>query len=187
MVLEKKADVLHAPNRLCLFVCLFALFVTYFLLILYIMLPLPSLMTENNFWTSGLRLFTTDWQNLFFSFNESDKPYANDILLSREQTQIPMICMKRRWRKRDCPLRIRRLSNEPPLPSILLASVQPLENKINDLRGRLNYQWDIKKCYLMFHGVVAERCHYTAGWSYAAGRIEQQCLVRQGAEDYVFL
>ena len=35
----------------------------------------------------------------FFSFNESDEPYSNDILLSREQAQIPVICGKRREEK----------------------------------------------------------------------------------------
>jgi hypothetical protein len=49
------------------------------------MLLLPSIMTENNFWTSGLRLLTTDWQILFFSFNETDETDANNILLSQEQ------------------------------------------------------------------------------------------------------
>ena len=80
-----------------------------------------------------------------FSFNESD---VTDILLSREQAQIPVICVKRRRRKRGrmsgCLLRICRRVNNPPLPSVLLANVQSLENKIDDLRARLNYQHDIK-------------------------------------------
>ena len=36
----------------------------------------------------------------FFSFNESDEPDANDILHSWEQAQIPVICVKKRQRKR---------------------------------------------------------------------------------------
>ena len=54
------------------------------------------------------------------------------------------------WRKRGkrsgCPLRICRRWNKPPLPSILLANVQSLYIEIDELRGRLNYQWDIKNC-----------------------------------------
>jgi hypothetical protein len=55
-------------------------------------------MTENN-WTSELQLLTPIWQNPVFSFNESDEPDVNDILLSREQAQIYVICVKRRLRK----------------------------------------------------------------------------------------
>ncbi|CDQ56629.1 unnamed protein product [Oncorhynchus mykiss] len=117
------------------------------------MLQLPSLMTKNNFWTSGLQLLTTDWQNRFPPFNKSYQPHADDILLSREQAQIPGICVKRRQRKRGqravCLLRIRRQSNKPPLPSILLANVRSLEKEIDDLRGRLNYQWDIQNCNIL--------------------------------------
>jgi hypothetical protein len=36
----------------------------------------------------------------FFPYNVSDEPDANDILLSREQAQIFLICVKRRWRKK---------------------------------------------------------------------------------------
>ena len=101
------------------------------------MLLLLSLMTENNFWTSEQRLLTTNWQKHFFHFNEYDEPNMKDILLSREQAQIPVICVKRRLRKRGqrtgCFLRLRRRSNIPPLPSVLLANMQSLENKIDDL------------------------------------------------------
>ena len=51
-----------------------------------------------------------------------------DILLSWEQAQIPVICM-----------RIRRRASKLPLPSILLANMQSLENKIDDLLLRLSY------------------------------------------------
>jgi hypothetical protein len=89
MVPEKKDDVL-CPQPIVFFCVVWNLFLK---LILYIMLALPSLMNKNNFWTSGLRLLTTDWQNPFFPFNEYD------ILLSQEQAQIPVICVKRRQRK----------------------------------------------------------------------------------------
>jgi hypothetical protein len=40
--------------------------------------------------------------------------------------------------------------NKPPLPSILLvANMQSLENKIDDLRGTLNYQQDIQNCSIL--------------------------------------
>jgi hypothetical protein len=78
---------------------------------------------------------------------------VNDILLSQEQAQIPVICVKRRQKKRvwsaGCLLRIRRQSNKPPLLSILLENVQTLENKMGDLRGRLNPQRDIQNCNIL--------------------------------------
>jgi hypothetical protein len=69
---------------------------------------------------------------VLFSFNESDEPVANDILLSQEQAYILVICD---W--------------IPPLPSILLANVQYLDNKIDDLDGRLNHQRDIQTCNIL--------------------------------------
>ena len=57
-------------------------------------------MTENNFWKSEQRLLTMNQQKPFFPFNESDEPDVNAILLCWEQAKIPVICVKRRWRKR---------------------------------------------------------------------------------------
>ena len=56
------ADVLRAPSHVILFVfcCCFVCN-----LFFYIMLLLPSLMTENNSWTSAQRLLTTSWKKLF--------------------------------------------------------------------------------------------------------------------------
>jgi hypothetical protein len=85
-----------------------------------------------------------------FSFNESDE---KDILLSREQAQMPIICVKKRRRKRGrrsgCLLRIRRRASKHPLPSVLLDNMQSLENRIDDLRLRLSYQRDIKNCNIL--------------------------------------
>jgi hypothetical protein len=114
---------------------------------MYIVLPLPSLMTKNNFWTSGLRLLTKAWQNLFSSLNESEAD-ANDILLSREQAQIPVICVKERQRKRARREFVGDRIN-PPLPSILLANMQSLDNKIDDLHRILNYQRNIQNCNIL--------------------------------------
>ncbi len=42
--------------------------------------------------------------------------------------------------------RLRKRAHSPPLPSILLANVQSLENKMDDLRARISFQWDIRDC-----------------------------------------
>ncbi len=40
--------------------------------------------------------------------------------------------------------RLRKRAHSPPLPSILLANVQSLENKMDDLRARISFQRDIR-------------------------------------------
>ena len=85
-----------------------------------------------------------------FFFNEAD---AKGILLSREWAQIHIFCVKKILRKKerrsDCLLRIRRRVSKLPQPSVLLANVQSLENKMDDLRSRLSNQWDIKNCNVL--------------------------------------
>ncbi len=45
--------------------------------------------------------------------------------------------------------RLRNRAHSPPLPSILLANVQSLENKMNDLRARTSFQRDIRDCNIL--------------------------------------
>ena len=47
-------------------------------------------------------------------------------------------------------MRISRRVGNPPLPSVLLANLQSLENKLDELRSRLSYQRDIKNYNLSF-------------------------------------
>ena len=46
-------------------------------------------------------------------------------------------------------MRICRRVGNPPLTSILLANVQSLENKLDELRLRLSYQRDMKNCNIL--------------------------------------
>ena len=75
--------------------------------------------------------------------NESD---AKDLLQTPDKAQIPVIRMKKRQRYRGhrsgCLVRIR--VGNPPLPSVLLANVQSLDNKMDELRSKLYLQQDIK-------------------------------------------
>ena len=58
MAEEGMADVLLAPTKLYYFVL-------FLQLILYIMLMLPSLMTEKSFWKTEQRLLTLNWMKNF--------------------------------------------------------------------------------------------------------------------------
>ncbi|KAK1802517.1 hypothetical protein P4O66_021800 [Electrophorus voltai] len=45
--------------------------------------------------------------------------------------------------------RLRAQAHQAPLPSILLANVQSLDNKLDDLRARIKFQRDIRDCNLL--------------------------------------
>ncbi len=45
--------------------------------------------------------------------------------------------------------RLRKRAHSPPLPSILLANVRSLENKMDDLRARISFQRDIRDCNIL--------------------------------------
>ena len=74
------------------------------------------------------------YEDLFFS--ESD---GRDLLQSPDQAQIPVIRWRRKLRFRGkrsgCLVRIRRRVANLPLPSVLLANVQSLENKWDKLKA----------------------------------------------------
>ncbi len=53
---------------------------------------------------------------------------------------------KHRGRLAGIRNRLRKRAHSPPLPSILLANVQSLENKMDDLRARISFQGDIRDC-----------------------------------------
>ncbi len=60
----------------------------------------------------------------------------------------------RRWRKHHgrragIRNRLRKRAHSPPLPSILLANFQSLENKMDDLRARISFQRDIRDCSIL--------------------------------------
>ena len=86
----------------------------------------------------------------YFFFNESD---WKDILQSPEQTLIPVIRWRRKLRccgkRSGCLVRIRQRLAKLPFPSVLLANVQSLENKWDELKARISYQRDIKNCNVL--------------------------------------
>ncbi len=64
----------------------------------------------------------------------------NDHLNNRRRRR------KHRGRRAGIRNRLRKRAHSPPLPSILLANVQSLENKMDDLRARISFQQDIRDC-----------------------------------------
>ncbi len=66
----------------------------------------------------------------------------NDHLNNRRRRK------KHRGRRTGIHNRLRKRAHSPPLPSILLANVQSLENKMDDLRARISFQRDIRDCHI---------------------------------------
>ncbi|KAI3354708.1 hypothetical protein L3Q82_019203, partial [Scortum barcoo] len=59
---------------------------------------------------------------------------------------------RRRWKRGSRAgvlVRLRKHENRPPLLSILLANVQFLNNKLDELRSRMAFQRDIKNCNVL--------------------------------------
>ncbi len=56
---------------------------------------------------------------------------------------------KHRGKRAGIRNRLRKRAHSPPLPSILLANVQSLENKMDDLRARISFQRDIRDCNII--------------------------------------
>jgi hypothetical protein len=80
-------------------------------------------------------------------FNESE---VKDILIIPDQAIIPNTWSRRRGRRAGTLMRLRFQINKPLLPSVLLANVRSLENKLDKLHSRLSYQRDIKNCNILF-------------------------------------
>ncbi len=62
----------------------------------------------------------------------------------------PRKCCRRqkRGKRAGVLIRLRRRAFRPPLPTILLANVQSLDNKICELRSRISYQRETRDCVL---------------------------------------
>ncbi len=67
----------------------------------------------------------------------------NDHLNNRRRRK------KHRGRRAGIRNRLRKRAHSPPLPSILLANVQSLENKMDNLRARISFQRDIRDCNIL--------------------------------------
>ena len=53
---------------------------------------------------------------------------------------------RRRGKRAGIRNKLRSRAHRPPLPSILLANVQSIENKLDDIRARIKFQRDIRDC-----------------------------------------
>ena len=75
------------------------------------------------------------------------------MLYKRTIELIPEADPKHRWQRWGIQggllIRLRRSAHHPLLPSILLANVQSLDNKVDELRARISFQRDIRDCNIL--------------------------------------
>ena len=106
-------------------------------------------MTEKCFYISGQRLLTPYWRNHFSSTSWNGK----DLLQTPDKALIPVIRRRKRQRycgqRFGCLVRIRRREGDLPLPSVLLANVQSIDNKIDKLWSCISYKRDITNCNIL--------------------------------------
>ncbi len=80
---------------------------------------------------------------------ESGLEYYSPTELNNDHLNNPRRWRKHRGRCAGIRNRLRKRAHSPPLLSILLANVQSLENKMDDLRARISFQWDIRDCNIL--------------------------------------
>ncbi len=93
------------------------------------------------------------YTNLIQDTLYTDPAWPLEILRSTEADKGRLNNTRRR--KKHCGKRagirnrLRKRAHSPPLPSILLANVQSLENKMDDLRARISFQRDSRDCNIL--------------------------------------
>ncbi len=87
------------------------------------------------------------------TLSTADPAWPVEILRNAEvnkgRLNNPRRRKKHRGRRAGIRDRLRKKAHSPPLPSILLANVQSLENKMDDLRARTSFQRDIRDCNIL--------------------------------------
>ncbi len=93
------------------------------------------------------------YTNLIQDTLSTDPAWPLEILrnteLNNDHLNNPRRRRKHRGRRAGIRNRLRIRAHSPPLQSILLANVQSLENKMDDLRARISFQRDIRDCNIL--------------------------------------
>ncbi len=93
------------------------------------------------------------YTNLIQDTLSTDPAWPLEILrnteLNNDHLNNPRRRKRHRGRRAGIRNRLRERAHSPPLPSILLANVQSLENKMDDLRARISFQRDIRDCNIL--------------------------------------
>ncbi len=138
MALLCSAAVRVAPLRLCFYLLFYLLLISIFTHIT------SALITYDK---STLLDIGNRFTNLVQDTLSPNPSWPLEILRKAENKGHRRRNKKHRGNSAGIQNRLRKRAHSPPLLSILLANVQSLENKMDDLRARLSFQRDI----MMFH------------------------------------
>ncbi|XP_071230815.1 eukaryotic translation initiation factor 3 subunit I isoform X2 [Salvelinus alpinus] len=88
------------------------------------------------------------------SYQEYDFPETDPVFCLPPNTMdlIPAgdpVRRRKRGKRGGLVVRLRRRAHRAPLPSILLANVQSLDNKVDEIRARVAFQRDIRDCNVL--------------------------------------
>ncbi len=129
----------------CVFMCFFfSIFTSLFIRVTsaMIMYDKRTLLDIGQCYTNLIQdtLYTDPaWPLEILRSTEADKGRLNNTRRRR----------KHRGKRAGIRNRLRKRAHSPPLPSILLANVQSLDNKMDDLRARISFQRDIRDCNII--------------------------------------
>jgi hypothetical protein len=138
-------------------------------------------MTEKSFWTSEQRLLTLNWTNNCSLRSQMRGIYSRHL----NMPSSPLIVRERDFvdGRPRCLVRIRRWVANLPLPSVLLANVQSLDNKVDV------HVYPTNRTLKTVISYVSPSRGWTMTWIsfrlqviHCIGRIEQQTLVRGGGQ-----
>ncbi len=140
MVLLCSAAVRVAPLRLCFYLLFYLLLISIFTHIT------SALITYDK---STLLDIGNCFTNLVQDTLSPNPSWPLEILRNAENKGHRRRNKKHRGNSAGIRNRLRKRAHSPPLPSILLANVQSLENKMDDLRARISFQRDIRDCNII--------------------------------------
>ena len=90
-----------------------------------------------------------------YNFPELDPLFVPPRAIELIPEVAPSRCRQSRGIRSGLLVRLRKQAHPPLLPSILLANVQSLDNKVDKLRARISFQRAIRDCNILFHGIMA--------------------------------
>ncbi len=133
----------------CAFMCFFLPIFFFFLLLFLIRVSSAMIMYNRRTLLDIGQRYT----NLIQDTLSTDPAWPLEILRINKLNNDHLNNRRRRkkhsGRRAGIRNRLRKRAHSPPLPSILLANVQSLENKMDDLRARISFQRDIRDCNIL--------------------------------------
>ncbi len=140
MALLCSAAVQAAPLRLCFYLLFYLLLISIFTHIT------SALITYDK---SALLDIGNRFTNLVQDTLSPNPSWPLEILRNAENKGHRRRNKKHRGKSAGIRNRLRKRAHSPPLPSLLLANVQSLDNKMDDLRARISFQRDIRDCNII--------------------------------------